>query len=204
VELPLDAPLEFQDRCTPGYLLGLEVDSTIGAFGRYAPEAARRQLGALVHVASLREARVLVAHSGSRLVAYLTFHPPSEESRWAVFPPGQVVELGGIEVARGVRGRGVAKRLLHLAFSSPDYTRAIVFAEGLTWCWDLAGNAMGVAQYRHMILQLFSSVGFEPFATDEPNIAYDRASVLLVRVGSEASPSLVQQFKASLLERKGS
>jgi acetoin utilization protein AcuA len=190
---------EVRDRCAPDFLAGMTIDPGIGAFSRYAPEAARRQQAALMRVASLALGRVLVAHVGRRLVGYLTFHPPPEDSRWAGLPPGQVLELGGIEVARGLRGRGVARRMMDAAFASADYQAAIVYAQGLTWCWDTTGSRMGVSEYRAMILRLFDRYGFEQCVTDEPDVTFDRTNVLLVRIGREAPTPLIQAFRAQLV-----
>jgi len=191
--------LEVRDRCTPELLAGLTIDPGLGAFSRYAPEAGRRQHAALIRVASLAEARVLVATTGRCLVGYLTFHPPPQESRWADLPRGQILELGGIEVTRGLRGRGVARRLMDTAFGPGDYDASIVYAQGLTWCWDMAGSRMGPSEYRAMILRLFGVYGFERCVTDEPDVSFDRTSVLLVRIGREAPAPLVQAFRARLV-----
>lgn len=194
-------PVEFRDHCPPEFLRELLPDPGIGAFSRYAPQAAARQSAALVKVAALPRSRVLVAHCGGRLVAYLTFHPPEADSRWAPLPPGQIFELGGIEVARGLRGLGLASQLMRRAFSSPDFDATIVYAEALTWCWDLEGSTLGMAGYRHMMLRLFGAHGFEPSITDEPNIRYDRANLLLVRLGPRAPAALVAQFQATLIQK---
>ena len=196
-----DLPVEFTDRCTPEFLAGLLPAPGIGAFSRYSPQAADRQHAALVKVASLARGRVLVAHRGRHLVAYLAFHPLEEDNRWVSLPHGQILELGGIEVARGLRGMGLARRLMDQAFASPDFEDIIVYAQALTWCWDLEGSGMSMAEYRQMMLRLFGAYGFEPYVTDEPNIQYDRASLLLARIGSKTPPTLVKQFEALLIQR---
>jgi acetoin utilization protein AcuA len=190
---------EVRDRCSPEFLAGLTVDDGLGAFSRYAPEAGRRQYAALIRVATLAGSRVLVAHVGRRLVGFLTFHPPPEGSRWVDLPRGQVLELGGIEVARGFRGRGVARRLMDTAVGAGDYDAAVVYAQGLTWCWDLTGSRMGPSEYRAMILRLFAVYGFERCVTDEPDVSFDRTSVLLVRIGRRAPAPLVHAFRARLV-----
>jgi acetoin utilization protein AcuA len=193
--------VQFRDWCTPEFLSGLAADASIGAFSRYSPQAAARQLDALPKVASLPYGRVLVAHVGCHLVGFLTFHPPEAESRWAALPAGQILELGGIEVARGMRGRGLARRLMDLAFSSADFDAVIVFAQALTWCWDLEGSSLGREAYREMMLRLFGAYGFASYATDEPNIEYDRASILLARIGPKVPMALLQQFQAMLIQK---
>lgn len=198
----VEPALEFRDWCTPEFLSDLTADSSIGAFSRYSPQAAERQLAALPKVASLPYGRVLVAHTGRRLVGFLTFHPPEADCRWAGLPAGQILELGGIEVARGLRGQGIARRLMDLAFSTTDFDAVIVFAQALTWCWDLEGSGLGREAYREMMLRLFGAHGFTSHATDEPNVGYDRASILLVRVGPKVPEGLRHQFQALLIEKR--
>jgi len=118
-------------------------------------------------------------------VGFLTFPPPEADSRWAALPVGQILELGGIEVARGLRGRGIARRLLELAFSTADFDAVIVYAQALTWCWDLEGSGLGREAYREMMFRFFGAHGFASYVTDEPNIRYDRGNLLLVRLGLE-------------------
>ncbi|HSD52064.1 MAG TPA: GNAT family N-acetyltransferase, partial [Candidatus Methylomirabilis sp.] len=197
-----ETALEFRDWCTPEFLSDLTADSNLGAFSRYSPQAAARQLAALLKVASLSYGRVLVAHTGRRLVGFLTFHPPEADSRWAGLPAGQILELGGIEVARNLRGRGIARRLMDLAFSTTDFDAVIVFAQALTWCWDLEGSGLGREAYREMMLRLFGAHGFASYVTDEPNIRYDRASILLARVGPKVPEGLRQRFQAMLIDRR--
>jgi len=192
--------VEFKDRCDSEFLAALVPAPGIGAFSRYSPQAADRQHAALVKVAGLAFGRVLVAHLGIQLVAYLAFHPPEDSSRWASLPQGQILELGGIEVARGSRGVGLARRLMDQAFAPPDFDEVIVFAQAFTWCWDLEGTGMSMAEYRQMMLRLFGVYGFAPYVTDEPNIRYDRASVLLARLGPKVSPALAKEFQALLTE----
>jgi len=199
--LQAETAVEFRDWCTPEFLSGLAADASIGAFSRYSPQAAARQLAALPKVASLPYGRVLVAHVGGHLVGFLTFHPPEAESRWAALPTGKMLELGGIEVARGMRGRGVARRLMDMAFSSADFEAVIVFAQALTWCWDLEGSGLGREAYRELMLRLFGAYGFVSYVTDEPNIGYDRASILLARVGPKVPTGLLQQFQAMLIQK---
>ena len=194
------APVEVKDRCTPETLAELAPAPGIGAFSRYSPQAADRQHAALITVASLAYGRVLVAHRGRHLVAYLTFHPPEGECRWASLPRGKILELGGIEVARGFRSMGLARRLMDQAFAPPEFDDVIVYAQALTWCWDLEGSGMSLADYRQMMLRLFGVYGFESYLTDEPNIRYDHTSFLLARMGPKTPPALVKEFQALLIE----
>ena len=193
-------PVEFRDRCAPEFLLELAPAPGIGAFSRYSPQAADRQHAALVTVASIAHGRVLVAHRGRQLLAYLTFHPPEGHCRWASLPLGKIMELGGIEVARGFRGMGLARGLMDQAFRPPDFDDVIVYAQALTWCWDLEGTGKTIADYRQMMLRLFGVYGFESYVTDEPNIRYDHTSFLLARMGPRTQASLIKEFESLLIE----
>jgi hypothetical protein len=51
-----------------------------------------------------------------------------------------------------------------------------------------------------MMLRLFGAYGFEPCVTDEPNIRYDRTSVLLARLGPKSPSLLVREFQGLLTE----
>lgn len=197
---PLKSTIAIEDRCTPEFLAALAPTPGIGAFSRYSPQAADRQHAALMQVAALPHGRVLVAYRSRQILAYLTFHPPERDCRWASLPFGQILELGGIEVARGLRGMGLARRLMNRAFAPPGFDDIIVYAQALTWCWDLEGTGMSMAEYRQMMLRLFGAYGFEPYVTDEPNIHYDRSSLLLARVGPMAPPGLVKRFQALLIQ----
>ncbi len=193
------ASVVITDRCTPEFLETLTPSPGIGAFSRYAPQAADRQQASLVTVAALPYGRVLVAHQNRLLVAYLTFHAPEGDCRWAALSWGKILELGGIEVARGFRHMGVSRRLLSKAFDSPDFDGVIVYAQALTWCWDLEGSGMSMAEYREMMLRLFAGYGFKRYTTDEPNICYHRANVLLARLGPKAPEALVKAFLSVLM-----
>jgi hypothetical protein len=52
-----------------------------------------------------------------------------------------------------------------------------------------------------MMLRLFGAYGFASYATDEPNIEYDRASILLARIGPRVPMTLLQQFQAMLIQK---
>lgn len=196
-----DKPLvEIRDWCMPEFLAELAPAPGIGAFSRYSPQAADRQHAALLTVATLEQGRVLVAYRGRQLVAYLTFHPPEGGCRWASLPLGKIMELGGIEVARGFRGMRLARRLMDQAFFSPGFDDVIVYAQALTWCWDLEGTGKSMADYRQMMLRLFGAYGFESYITDEPNIRYDHTSFLMARMGPKTQPILIKEFQALLIE----
>ncbi len=192
---------DIRDRCTSDFLSSLTPDKGLGALSRYAPESPERQLASLLRVPGVPHGRVLAAVKDGRLVGYLTLHAPDPSSRWADLPAGHILELGGIEVARGQRRCGLARRLLDQAFSSPDLDAVIVYAQALTWCWDLRETGLRKAEYRHLLLRLFRAAGFDVCPTDEGNIRHDRANLLLVRAGPGVPAPLMQAFRARLIHK---
>lgn len=186
--------------CQADLLQALTVDHGIGVFGHYAPSAAALQKQALVKVARMEGGKVVAAYTDEkRVVGYIAFHPPDPRTRFGQLTSEGVVELGGIEVARGWRGLGIAKRMLELAFAGGGFEDKIVFASGYRWCWDLQGTDMEVGRYRRMMQSLFERHGFRAFVTDEPNIAEDPLNLFVVRVGRRVSKARLRSFQALLV-----
>lgn len=186
--------------CPADLLQTLTMDQGIGAFGHYAPSASTLQREALVKVARMEGGRVVAAYTDDkRLVGYVAFHPPDPRTRFGQLASEGVVELGGIEVARGWRGLGIAKRMLEVAFAGRAFRDKIVFAAGYRWCWDLEGTDLEVGRYRRMMQRLFERYGFRTFVTDEPNIAEDPLNLFVVRVGRLVPKVRFQAFQALLV-----
>ncbi len=186
--------------CPADLLQTLTVDQGIGAFGHYAPSAPALQKEALLKVAHMEGGRVVAAYTDDkRLVGYIAFHPPDPRTRFGQLASERVVELGGIEVARGWRGLGIAKRMLKVAFAKGAFRDKIVFAAGYRWCWDLEGTDLEVGRYRRMMQRLFERYGFRAFVTDEPNIAEDPLNLFVVRVGRLVPKARFRAFQALLV-----
>jgi acetoin utilization protein AcuA len=186
-----------QHRCPGGKLAGLKMAPELGIFFHYKTE---QQQEALVKIADMANGWVTVARKGNVLIGYVTFHPSSPYIRWGEWPNDELLELGGIEVAREWRGQGIAHRLLQATLADPVVENLIIISTGMHWYWDTEGTGLTTSDYRAMLAHIFSPYGFERYRTDEPNIASYMGDVLVARIGSRVPAERVEAFKASLFQ----
>lgn len=171
-------------------LKNLKLDPTLNAFRNY-----QDQEKALFEILTLPEARIFIARHENTIVGYVTFHRPDESQRWSQPDLPNVLELGGIEVASKWRNFGIAKRILKYAFENKYFDDKIVFSNEFAWHWDLDSTNLKVWQYRDLMERLFSSVGFDPWATDEPDIISHPANMFSVKIGKDVASDTVERFK---------
>lgn len=141
----------------------------------------QQQLKALVKIAGMDGGRVYIARAGHEIVGYVTFHRPDEYSRWYRHP--DVVELGGVEVARHRRRRKLGSGLLQYIFSDDYWEDYIIISTEYFRHWDLGGSGLDIWEYRSMLHKFFGSAGFMPMPTNDPDILEHPANMLMVRVG---------------------
>lgn len=168
-------------------LLSLEMNDQLCNFR--PPEI---QLKALAEISLLDPGRVYIARAGREIVGYVAFHRPDEFSRWYRHP--DVLELGGIEVARGWRRRKVGSHLLRYVFAEDCWKDFIVISTEYFRHWDTDGNRMDVWEYRNMLDRFFSQVGFMPMPTNDPDIMEHPANMLMARVGSRVDMEAIMFF----------
>jgi acetoin utilization protein AcuA len=152
-------------------------------------------------------ATVFAALHGSLLVGYtadLEFEPIAYAGtqwvrRWQKLP--DVRELGAIEVARGFRGGGLARKLLEAQVAGPRLDGQILIGEGLSWHWDCEGRGLLLSDCRKSLLALFRHAGFEKLQTDEPEVSYSLANFLVARIGPQVPHESRLAFKSALFER---
>lgn len=154
-----------------------------------------RQSVALADIAAEARGRVWVAERRGTTVGYVTFHPPDPVERWGRDRTGQLVELGAIEVAPGLRGERVADRLLAAAFGSGAFDETVVFAALYAWHYDLDRTGLGPLGYRRVLERLYRRAGLERVATTDPEIGADPANALLARVGPAAPAAVRAEFE---------
>lgn len=150
------------------------------------------QLKALAGIAGLPRGRVCIASSGEEIVGYITIHRPDEFSRWYRHP--HVMELGGVEVARGWRRRRVGSALLGYIFADDYWEDFIVISTEYFRHWDTGGNQMDVWEYRDMLDRFFGRAGFMPMPTNDPDILEHPANILMARVGSRVGWEEMMKF----------
>jgi acetoin utilization protein AcuA len=153
------------------------------------------------------DATVFAALQGSLLVGYtadLSFAPieyggTSWARRWQRL--ADVRELGAIEVARGFRGHGLARRLLEAQVAGPRLDGQILIGEGLSWHWDCEGRGLTLSDCRASLLALFRQAGFAKYQTDEPEVSYSLANFLVGRIGPRVPEASRLAFESALFER---
>jgi acetoin utilization protein AcuA len=186
----------------PRDLEGLAPDPGLGAFFGYAVRAPERTLEG-IRRALLHGGRAVLARRGPVVVGYLTLSRPDADQPWGRVPGLPVREIT-VEVARGWRRRGLARRLFGTLLALPDAEEAILVAAGYRWCWDLEDghDPEAAGRYRRHLVRLFEDSGFSLEATNEPNIVMDPHNFLAVRVGSRVPPAQVDRFRATLFSTR--
>jgi acetoin utilization deacetylase AcuC-like enzyme len=187
-------PLVLRDRCPASLLRRLEVDPGIHAFVR----AAEQEREVLARIAEEPTGEVVVAHTPEGVVVgYIALLDPEPGTRFASLPG--LLEVGAVEVATGWRRGGVAGALLRFAVEPDPFEDLILIASGLAWHWDLEQSGLSAVAYRRVLRRVFEIAGFEPFHTDEPEIAYHPANLFMARIGSRVPPARRALFTSRLV-----
>lgn len=189
--LPARRGLEIKPCVTPGELARLGFHPELNIF-----RPPNRQHQALIEVA--RDGCVTVATDGGRVVGYAAFHRPEPFERWGKDETGGIWELGAVEVAPDYRGQGLAQRLLKASLDTGRFDDKVVVATLYYWHYDLERTGLSAFAYRELLERLYGSVGFKPFATDDPDIFGHAENALLARVGEKAPPEVVKSFESLL------
>lgn len=185
-----------------GELGELSMAEGIGASSGDSPKGREYQREALIHVAEAG-GRVVVALEGAEIVGYVTLHKPGPDQRWGRWPLLPVLELGGIEVARGYRRQGMARGMIAEALSDPIIETRVVYAVAYAWYWDLEINGLNKGEYRSMLARLLEPFGFREVWTDDPDVLLDPNNLMLVRVGARVSFDIRRAFERRLVEGRG-
>ncbi|RKJ20578.1 GNAT family N-acetyltransferase, partial [Butyricicoccus sp. 1XD8-22] len=153
-----------------------------------------QQKKALVEIAELEEGRIFISRKESLVVGYVTYLYPDPLERWSEDKIENMIELGAIEIIPSYRGCGVGKRLLEVSFIDDHMEDYLVITTEYYWHWDLKGSGLNVWEYRKMMERLMSSVGFEPYATDDPEITSHPANCLMARIGKRVNEDTLERF----------
>ena len=173
----------------PNLIERLEMDLTLDVFRQ--PEEQKK---ALVGIADADNSCVCIAKMAHRIIGYATFHPPDEIERWSASTVPGLLELGAVETSKSHRGRHLARTLLEVGIGTGRYHDKIVIATIYQWHFDLDNTGLTSHAYRKLLERMYSSVGFEVFRTDDPEIAYYPGNSLMARVGVTASDQLKAEF----------
>ncbi|GLC88208.1 GNAT family N-acetyltransferase [Lysinibacillus piscis] len=153
-----------------------------------------QQHKAIVEIAGLPEGRIIIMRNDKIIVGYVTYLYPDPLERWAEDPIENMIELGAIEVAPAYRGTGAGKALLAVSFMDDKMEDYLVITTEYYWHWDLKGTGLSVWDYRKVMEKMMSSVGFEYFATDDPEITSHPANCLMAREGKHVSADTMERF----------
>lgn len=148
---------------------------------------------ALIDIANLSEGLVYIAHTGSEIIGYITFHYPEFE-RWARSGIPCLLELGAIEVSRNWRGCGISNQLVQIPFDTDIMEDKIIVSMECYWFWDLQGSNLTPWEYRNLMEHLLAKGGFVTRLTDDPDIACHPANLLSVRIGSRVPQETRTEF----------
>ncbi|WP_042474563.1 GNAT family N-acetyltransferase [Bacillus ndiopicus] len=163
---------------------------------------AHQQQKALIQIASLEEGRIVIVRNGELVVGYVTYLYPDPLERWAEDKIENMIELGAIEVIPDYRSTGVGKKLLEVSFMDDAMEDYLVITTEYYWHWDLKGTGLNVWDYRKMMESMMSSVGFEYFATDDPEITSHPANCLMGRVGKRVGAETMERFDHLRFKRR--
>lgn len=173
----------------PEYLQKLEFHEDLKAF-----RPPNQQKEALVDIAKLDEGRIIIARNGNTVVGYVTYLYPDPLERWSEDFIDNMIELGAIEVVPSYRGTGTGKKLLEVSFMDEEMENYLVITTEYYWHWDLKGTGLSVWDYRQMMERLMKTVGFEYYATDDPEITSHPANCLMAREGKNVTLDTLERF----------
>lgn len=155
-----------------------------------------QQHKAIVEIASLPEARIIIARSNQTIVGYVTYLYPDPLERWSQTTLENLIELGAIEVIPEYRGYSVAKNMLILSMLDDAMEDYIIITTEYYWHWDLKGTGLNVWEYRKMMEKMMNAGGLIQFATDDPEICSHPANCLMARIGKRVTTEDIQAFDA--------
>ncbi len=182
-------------------ILQFEVDGGIGIFAHYVPEARQRQKEMLLRVAGMRDGNSVVAYTpAGNIVGYICLSSPAPSARWGGAEFDFVQEFGLMEISRDWRGLGLAEQLMEAAFHDDSVEDRIVVAPCYTWYWDVDFNHKTKQQYRESLRDILAREGFVEIETDEENVSFDAANLLMARYGKRVPPEKVAAFQNTLFE----
>jgi GNAT superfamily N-acetyltransferase len=147
-------------------------------------------------VAAVRDS-VMLGYAVDLPYVAIEFEGMIIKRRWHDLP--DVRELGAIEVARGSREKGLAKKLLEALAENERLENKIVIGEGLMWHWDYEARGVSVSQCRAQLLSLFASANYRNYRTNEPEVSFSPLNFLMARVGSKVTAASRKAFESALM-----
>lgn len=183
-----------QSDCTPETIRKLDFNTYFGLNARPKSIFARRET--LEARAAAADTSVCLAVTEDLQIAgFGVFAPPDPDDRWSEMRSGVMMEVEVVEVHHRFRGCGIAGDMVRRMLAHPWIESMIVFMVGYAWTWDLEGTGLHAKAYRHVLVRLFSSVGFSEFKTNEPNVCLRPENLFMARIGNDISDDIREAFK---------
>ena len=183
-----------QTDCTPETIRKLDFDTYFGANAR--PKSIFARCETLEARAAAADTSVVLAVTQEGQIAgFGVFAPPDADDRWSEMRSGVIMEVEVVEVHHRFRGCGIAGEMVRRMLMHPLIESMIVFMVGYAWTWDLEGSGLHAKAYRHVLLRLFSSIGFSEYKTNEPNVCLRPENLFMARIGSDIPDELREAFK---------
>lgn len=179
---------------TPEDLQNLRFDPQFREHTHYRSLYTRRQ--SLIIRAGEEDSNVVIALTeAGTIIAFGMVVYPDPAERWAHLKPKIMMEAKAIEVSRDWRSVGLGQAIARGMMAHPLVEEKIVYMVGYTWTWDLEASRMTPAQYKKMMIRLFSTVGLVEHPTNEPNICLDDDNLFMVRIGKNVPEKIRTDFK---------
>ncbi len=128
------------------------------------------------------------------VIGYNVCWYPGPDERWSAL--GELMyEMAAVEVSRNFRSIGLSAKLLEVTLDEDFFEDKIAYMNGFSWHWDLEGSGLTGAQYRQLMMALYSRFGFREVYTNEPNIALRDENIMMIRVGTRVSAEDQKRFR---------
>lgn len=183
-----------QTDCTSETIQSLDFDTYFGLNARPKSIFAQRET-LQARAAAADTSVVLAVTDEGRIAGFGVLAPPDGDDRWSEMRSGVMMEVEVLEVHHWFRGSGIAGEMVHRLLMHPLVESMIVFMVGYAWTWDLEGSGLSAQAYRHVLVRLFSGVGFTEFNTNEPNVCLRPENLFMARIGSDISDEIREAFK---------
>ncbi len=179
-------PLILQSFCSPALVASLKAERGLHAFAHF-PE---REHQLLLGIAERPDCALTLAYTPEgEIVGQVTIAPA--DSWWQGV--ANTYEIA-IEVSAHWRRLGIARQLLSLALGFDAVEEMILVALGLSWHWDFKAAGLSPFSYRSLLQHIFEPFGFYECMMDEPNVRMDPANILLIRLGKDGEPEVINQL----------
>jgi acetoin utilization protein AcuA len=178
--------LILQSFCSPALVASLKAERGFHAFA-HSPEKEHRLL---LEIAEHPNRALTLAYTpGGEIVGQVTLAPA--DPWWQGV--ANTYELA-MEVSAHWRRLGIARHLLALALAFDGVEEMLLVSLGLSWHWDLEGSGLSPFRYRSLLAHILEPYHFFECLTDEPNVGMDPANILLVRIGKDVEPEVMNQL----------